>query len=67
MFQEIREFRSFAYQVNARLKHPPLNRSEKPASFVMKLATQTDKMIDAMEVLEIWCMICRNVRNGWSR
>ena len=52
MFQEIREFRSFAYQVNARLKHPPLNRSEKPASFVMKLATQTDKMIDAMEVLE---------------
>lgn len=27
MFQEIREFRSFAYQVNARLKHPPLNRS----------------------------------------
>lgn len=52
MFQEIREFRSFAYQVSASLKHPPLNRSEKPASFVMKLATQTDKMIDAMEVLE---------------
>lgn len=52
MFQEIREFRSFAYQVSASLKHPPLNRSDKPASFVMKLATQTDKMIDAMEVLE---------------
>lgn len=52
MFQEIREFRSFAYQVSASLKHPPLNRLEKPASFVMKLATQTDKMIDAMEVLE---------------
>ena len=67
MFQEIREFRCFAYQVNARLKHPPLNRSEKPASFVMKLATQTDKMIDAMEVLENLVMICRNVRNGWSR
>lgn len=52
MFQEIREFRSFAYQVSASLKHPPLNRLEKPSSFVMKLATQTDKMIDAMEVLE---------------
>lgn len=52
MFQELREFRSFAYQVSSRLKYPPLNRSEKPASFVMKLSTQTDKVIEAMEVLE---------------
>lgn len=52
MFQEIREFRSFAYQVSAQLGYPPLNRPDCPVSFVMRLATQTDKMIDAMEVLE---------------
>ena len=52
MFQEIREFRSYAYQVSARLKHPPLNHVEEPASFVMRLATQADKTVDAMEVLE---------------
>ena len=52
MFQEIREFRSYAYEVSARLKHPPLNHVEQPASFVMRLATQADKTADAMEVLE---------------
>ena len=52
MFQEIREFRSFAYQVSARLAHPPLNQVERPASFVMRLATQADKTADAMEVLQ---------------
>ena len=52
MFQEIREFRSYAYEVSARLKHPPLNHVEYPASFVMRLATQADKTVDAMEVLE---------------
>lgn len=52
MFQEIREFRSFAYQVSARLKYPPMNQSGKPVSFVMRLATQMDKMIDAMTVLD---------------
>ena len=52
MFQEIREFRSYAYQVSARLKHPPLNHVEQPANFVMRLATQADKTVDAMEVLE---------------
>lgn len=52
MFQEIREFRSYAYEVSARLKHPPLNHVECPASFVMRLATQADKTADAMEVLE---------------
>ena len=52
MFQEIREFRSYAYEVSARLKHPPLTHVEQPASFVMRLATQADKTVDAMEVLE---------------
>ena len=52
MFQEIREFRSYAYEVSTRLKHPPLNHVEYPASFVMRLATQADKTVDAMEVLE---------------
>lgn len=52
MFQEIREFRSFAYQVSARVKHPPLKRIDKPASFVMKLSTQADKTADAMEILQ---------------
>ena len=52
MFQEIREFRSYAYEVSARLKHPPLNHVEQPASFVMRLATQADKTADAMEVLD---------------
>ena len=52
MFQEIREFRSFAYQVSARVKHPPLKRIDKPASFVMKLSTQADKTVDAMGILQ---------------
>lgn len=52
MFQEIREFRSFAYQVSARLAHPPLNQVERPASFVMRLATQADKTADAIGVLQ---------------
>lgn len=52
MFQEIREFRSLAYQVSASMKLPPLSYAEKPANFVMRLATQVDKTIDAMEVLD---------------
>lgn len=52
MFQEIREFRSFAYQVSARVKHPPLKRIDKSASFVMKLSTQADKTVDAMGILQ---------------
>lgn len=52
MFQEIREFRSFAYQVSARLLSPPLCRLDSPSCFVTRLATQADKVADAMEVLE---------------
>lgn len=52
MFQEIREFRSFAYRVNARYNQPTLKHLDKPGDFNMMLSTQNDKTTDAMGVLE---------------
>ena len=52
LFQEIREFRSYAYQTSGGIQLPPYCLSDKPATFVAYLSTQCDKTIDAMTVLE---------------
>ena len=52
IFQEIREFRSYAYQTSGGVQLPPYCLSDKPATFVAYLSTQCDKTIDALTVLE---------------
>lgn len=52
IFQEIREFRSYAYQTSGGIQMPPFCLSDKPSRFVTYLSTQSDKTIDAMTVLE---------------
>ena len=52
IFQEIREFRSYAYQISGGVTLPPFCLSDKPATFVTYLSTQGDKTIDALTVLE---------------
>lgn len=51
MFQEIREFRSYAYQVNARYHQPTRKHEEQRGDFVTLLSTQSDKTLDALQVL----------------
>ena len=52
IFQEIREFRSYAYQTSGGILLPPFCHSDKPVMFVTHLSTQCDKTIDALTVLE---------------
>ncbi|MDR2118748.1 MAG: insulinase family protein [Tannerellaceae bacterium] len=52
MFQEIREFRSFAYHASGAYTQLPLNLKDKPGEFTTVLSTQSDKTIDALTVLE---------------
>ncbi|MDR1200281.1 MAG: insulinase family protein [Tannerellaceae bacterium] len=52
MFQEIREFRSFAYRTSGSFSLLPLNHKEKPGEFTAMLSTQNDKTIDALTVLD---------------
>lgn len=52
MFQEIREFRSYAYRVSAHCNIPPLKRKDSPGEFVTMLSTQGDKTLDALSVLD---------------
>ena len=52
MFQEIREYRSFAYRVNARYNQPSVKHRDRPGDFIALLSTQNDKAPDAMEVLD---------------
>lgn len=52
MFQEIREFRSFAYRTTGSFSHLPLNIKDKPGDFTAMLSTQNDKTIDALTVLD---------------
>ena len=52
LFQEIREFRSYAYQTSGAVQLPMFCLSDKPSSFVTCLSTQSDKTIDALTVLE---------------
>lgn len=52
MFQEIREFRSFAYRVRAEYELPFRRCPDKSGCFVTMLSTQSDKTTDALEVLD---------------
>lgn len=52
IFQEIREYRSFAYRTQGLYKLPIMQHKDKPGEFVTVLSTQTDKTLDAMEVLD---------------
>lgn len=52
MFQEIREFRSYAYQVNAKYTQPRFNHMDKAGGFVTQLSTQSDKTLDALTILD---------------
>lgn len=52
MFQEIREFRSYAYRVKADYWLPSQVHSDKPGFFFTMLSTQSDKTLDALGVLD---------------
>ncbi len=52
MFQEIREFRSFAYRTNGKYQLSPYALKEEPGCFVTMLSTQSDKTVDAMTILD---------------
>jgi len=52
LFQQIREFRSLAYSVNAKYSQPTYNHRDKKGQLVARLSTQCDKTTDAMEVLD---------------
>lgn len=52
LFQEIREFRSFAYRVNGRYQLPFRQYPDQPGYFRTTLSTQSDKTIDALSVLD---------------
>ncbi|MDR1525311.1 MAG: insulinase family protein [Tannerella sp.] len=51
LFQEIREFRSYAYQTSGGIQLSPFCMAHKPSTFVTYLSTQRDKTIDALTVL----------------
>ena len=51
MFQEIREFRSFAYYTSGAYRLPPFCQADKLTRFVAYLSTQCDKTVDALDVL----------------
>lgn len=51
MFQEIREFRSFAYRAFAKYFIPPLIHKDKPGDLTASMTTQSDKTTDAIAVL----------------
>ncbi|MDL2265179.1 insulinase family protein [Parabacteroides sp. OttesenSCG-928-G07] len=52
MFQEIREFRSYAYRVNARYHLSLPKYADRPGDFMTMLSTQSDKTIDALSILD---------------
>ena len=52
MFQEIREFRSYAYQVNGMYHLPSCLAKAEPGYFQMQFSTQADKTTDALGVLD---------------
>lgn len=52
MFQEIREFRSFAYRTSGRYQLPNHAHKETAGSFTAMLSTQSDKTLDALGVLD---------------
>lgn len=52
MFQEIREFRSFAYRTNGRYQLPSHAHKGASGCFTTMLSTQGDKTLDALGVLD---------------
>lgn len=52
MFQEIREFRSYAYRVKADYDLYPKKYADNPGCLVTMLSTQSDKTLDALGVLD---------------
>lgn len=52
MFQEIREFRSFAYRTSGRYPLPNHAHKGTAGSFTAMLSTQSDKTLDALGVLD---------------
>ena len=52
LFQEIREFRSFAYMVSSQYKRPGIINKDNGAYLMCYLSTQSDKTIDALSVLD---------------
>lgn len=52
MFQEIREFRSFAYRTSGRYQLPNHAHKGTAGSFTAMLSTQSDKTLDALGVLD---------------
>ena len=52
MFQEIREFRSFAYRTSGRYQLPNHAHKGTAGSFTALLSTQSDKTLDALGVLD---------------
>ena len=52
LFQEIREFRSYAYRVNAKFQFPSPVHKGKSGILLSMLSTQGDKTIDALGVLD---------------
>ncbi|MFA6652578.1 MAG: insulinase family protein [Bacteroidales bacterium] len=52
VFQEMREARGLAYSASARFSEPSLNREGFPYIFSSFIATQNDKMEEAMEAFE---------------
>lgn len=52
MFQEIREFRSFAYRTSGRYQLPNHAHKGTTGSFTAMLSTQSDKTLDALGVLD---------------
>lgn len=52
MFQEIREFRSFAYRTSSRYQLPNHAHKGTAGSFTAMLSTQSDKTLDALGVLD---------------
>ena len=52
MFQEIREFRSFAYRTSGRYQLPNHAHTGTAGSFTAMLSTQSDKTLDALGVLD---------------
>lgn len=65
MFQEIREFRSFAYRTSGRYQLPNHAHKGTAGSFTAMLSTQSDKTLDALGVLD--SLIRKAVETGKGR
>lgn len=67
MFQEIREFRSFAYRTSGRYQLPNHAHKGTAGSFTAMLSTQSDKTLDALGVLDSLIREMPLKPEGWRR